>query len=161
MSGFFANGKGAANPLNQVANREGIDRSLFKVCRHQKTSLINRIVKSTRAQAHTGEHHNKHHIHMGTSNINIRLNHSTCLISQRHCRIHLSEPISRKTGHGQVGKDHPYPPPRHLARSIRTGLDLERIGRKDTMRRGKVEWQVHHLPPRKRTRDTIPCHTCR
>lgn len=32
MSGFFANGKGTANPLSQVANREGIDRSLFQVC---------------------------------------------------------------------------------------------------------------------------------
>lgn len=32
MSGFFANGKGAANPLNQLGNREGVDRSLFKVC---------------------------------------------------------------------------------------------------------------------------------
>ena len=32
MSNFFANGKGTANPLNQLGNREGIDRSLFQVC---------------------------------------------------------------------------------------------------------------------------------
>jgi hypothetical protein len=31
MSGVFANGKGIANPLNQLGNREGVARSLIKV----------------------------------------------------------------------------------------------------------------------------------
>jgi hypothetical protein len=45
MSNFFANGKGTANPLNQLGNREGIDRSLFQVCPSDYPELSIRTVK--------------------------------------------------------------------------------------------------------------------
>lgn len=104
---------------------------------------MSRIVKLGRGPAHTN--HSKHHIHKQTSIISTLPNLSTYPTCQRHCRTHLNEPISPKTGPGQVGRAHLTPPLPHSAPSIGNGLVRGRIGQRGMMRKAKVEWLVRRL----------------
>lgn len=46
MNGFLGDGKGAANPLAQLGNRQGVDRSLFQVsCLTSSTEFFQLISK--------------------------------------------------------------------------------------------------------------------